>query len=78
MAKYDSNLSLGQNAAKGVDITEPNPPEEITISDDLDFIIPDDLWEEISCYLASKYGNGKFPQSYGLEIVVSDIDWEEK
>lgn len=76
MAKYNKEQSLGQNAARGVDITEPNPPEEIVISDDLDFPIPDGLWEQISEYLADKYG--KQPSSYGLEITVSEIDWEEE
>lgn len=66
MAKYNHNESLGENAMRGVDITEPELPTEITSSAD-DFPLQD------------KYGRdaGKYAQSYGVEVIVSDIEWED-
>lgn len=76
MAKYNHNESLTQNAMRGVDITEPELPTEITSSAD-NFPLPDEFWNAIYEYLQDKYGRnaGKYPQSYGVEVVVSDIEW---
>lgn len=78
MAKYNHNESLGKNAMRGVDITEPELPTEITSSAD-DFPLPDEFWDSIYEYLQDKYGRdaGKYAQSYGVEVIVSDIEWED-
>lgn len=74
MAKYDHNESLTQNAMRGVDITEPDLPTQVTSNED-GFPLPDEFWNAISEYLQDKYG--KHPQSYGVEVIVSDIEWED-
>jgi len=78
MAKYNHNESLGKNAMRGVDITEPELPTEITSSAD-NFSLPDEFWDSIYEYLQDKYGRdaGKYAQSYGVEVIVSDIEWED-
>ncbi len=75
MAKYNENESWTKNAARGVDLTEPELPTEIDLTNDLDFPTPDELATAITDYLAEKYG--KLPAVYGIQIVVSDIEWEE-
>ena len=78
MAKYNHNESLGKNAMRGVDITEPELPTEITSSAD-NFPLPDEFWDSIYEYLQDKYGRdaGKYAQSYGVEVIVSGIEWED-
>lgn len=73
MAKYDPNQSLMANAARGVDITEPLP-SEIDLTDS-PMRTPDQLTEAINEYLSDTYG--VVPSAYGLEIKLTDIDWEE-
>lgn len=78
MTKYNHNESLTQNAMRGVDITEPELPTEITSSAD-DFPLPDEFWDAINEFLQDKYGRdvGKNVQSYDVEVIVSDIEWED-
>lgn len=79
MAKYNNKESLAKNAMRGVDITEPDLPTEITSSAD-NFPLPDEFWDAIYEYLRDKYGRDakKYPQSYGVEVIVSDIEWEDE
>lgn len=76
MSKYNHNESLGKNAMLDVDITEPKLPTEITSNAD-DFPLPDKFWDAIYEFLQDKYGRdaGKYAQSYGVEVIVSDIEW---
>ena len=72
--KYDNNKSLTENAMAGVDITEPDLPDEIDLAEADDFFVPDQMYHEINEYLADKYGfcvNG-----YGLELKVVSLDWD--
>ena len=64
---------------RGVDITEPELPTEITSSAD-NFPLPDEFWDAITEYIQDKYGRdaGKYPQSYGVEVIVSDIEWGDE
>ena len=78
MAKYNHNESLGKNAMRGVDITEPELPTEITSSTH-NFPLPDEFWDAIYEYLQDKYGRdaGKYVGGYGVEVIVSNITWED-
>ena len=78
MAKYDHNESLGKNIMRGVDITEPELPTEISTETD-DFKLPDEFWDAIYEYLQDTYGRdaGKYASSYGVEVNIVDIDWED-
>lgn len=78
MAKYNRNESLDKNAMRGVNITEPKLPTEITSSVD-DFPLSNEFWDAIYEFLQDKYGRdaGKYARSYGVEIIVSDIEWED-
>lgn len=78
MTKYNNNESLGKNTMHGVDTIEPELPTEITSNTD-GLPIPDELWDAVYEYLQDKHGRdaGKYPQSYGVEVVVSDIEWED-
>lgn len=74
MTKYNHEQSLTENAARGVDITTPSLPSEIDLTDS-EMRTPDQLSEAINEYLSDTYG--AIPSSYGLEIKLTDIDWEE-
>lgn len=50
-------------------------PSEIDLTNDEDFSTPDELPTAITDYLCEKYG--KMPSSYGIQIKVVGIDWEE-
>ena len=58
--------------------TQANLPTEITSSAD-NFALPDAFWDSIYEYLQDKYGRdaNKYAQSYGVEVIVSDIEWED-
>lgn len=73
MAKYDSTKSWTENSARGVDMTEPLFPNELDLTDS-PIPTPDQLTEQINEYLAETYG--KVPSAYGLEIKLTNIDWE--
>lgn len=73
MTKYDPSKSWTENAARGVDMTEPSLPSEIDLTDS-EMRTPDQLCEAINEYLSDTYG--KVPSAYGLEIKLTDIDWE--
>ena len=53
-------------------------PTEINSGAD-DFPLPDEFWDAIYEYLQDKYGRGagKYPTSYGVEVKVSDIEWDD-
>lgn len=74
MTKYNHNESLTQNAMRGVDITEPELPDNIV----LDCELPDDLCEALGkCimdYCAENYH--ELPVAYGWDITLYDITWE--
>lgn len=72
--KYDNTKSLTQNAMAGVDITEPELPEEVDLTTRDNFRVPDELWNAINEYLSDEYGY--CVNSYGLELKVSGIDWD--
>lgn len=75
--EYDKTKSLGANAIKGVDITEPGLPSTVEITEDLEFDLPEAVWDAIWEHLTMKYGKGEHhPEAYGLKIVVEDITWE--
>ena len=78
MAKYNHNESLGKNAMRGVDITEPELPTEITSSTH-NFPLPDEFWDAIYEYLQDKYGRdaGKYVSGHSVEVIVSNITWED-
>lgn len=75
--KYDKNKSLVENAIAGVDITEPELPDEIDLTTS-DFTmseeLADRLSEEINDYLAEKYG--LCVESYGWELKLTEINWD--
>lgn len=73
--KYDNNKTLTENAMAGVDITMPELPDEVDLTNEDDWKTPDQLSEAINEYLYDSYG--VVPSSYGLEITLTDIDWEE-
>ena len=58
--------------------TQAKLPTEITSSAD-NFALPDAFWDSIYEYLQDKYGRdaNKYAQSYGVEVIVSDIEWED-
>ena len=59
-------------------MTESKLPIKITRSAD-EFPLPDEFWDAIYEFLQDKYGRdaGKYAQSYGVEVIVSDIEWED-
>lgn len=59
-------------------MTKTELPTKITSSTD-DFPLPDEFWNAIYDYLQDKYGQdaNKYVKSYNVEVVVSDIEWEE-
>lgn len=76
MTKYNHDENLTQNATR--DVTEPILPMEIT-SDKDGFPLSNEFWDAIYEFLQDKYGRdaGKYAQSYGVEVIVSDIEWED-
>lgn len=80
MSKYNPNESLTQNAMRGVDITEPELPTRISSETEDRLPLPDEFWDAIYEYLRDKYGRdaGKYPQSYGVEVIVDGIEWEDE
>ena len=58
--------------------TRTKLPTEIT-SNDSNFPLPDEFWDSIYEYLQDKYGRdaGKYAQSYGVEVIISDIEWAD-
>lgn len=75
MARYDNSKSLGQNAMAGVDITMPDLPDEVVITDNEAWHTPESLSQAINDFLYETYG--AYPSSYDYEIVVGDLEWEE-
>lgn len=63
---------------KSISKTPANLPTEITSSAD-NFPLPDAFWDSIYEYLQDKYGRdaNKYAQSFGVEVIVSDIEWED-
>lgn len=53
-------------------------PTEISTETD-DVRLPDEFWDAIYEYLQDTYGRdaGKYAASYGVEVKVVDIDWED-
>lgn len=49
-------------------------PTEINLTNKDEFRVPEEMWEAINDFLADEYG--LCVNSYGLEIKVSDIDWD--
>ena len=58
--------------------TRTKLPTKITSSAD-NFPLPDEFWDSIYEYLQDKYGRdaGKYAQSYGVEVIISDIEWAD-
>ena len=72
--KYDNNKTLIENATNGVDITEPNLPIDLDLTDEDDYKLPDQVYDSIDEYLSDKYGY--CPSGYGLTIKIESIDWD--
>lgn len=52
-------------------------PENITLPDNAN--LPDGFWDSIYDWLQDNYGAeaGKYAESYGVEITIRNIRWEE-
>lgn len=53
MTKHNNDESLGENTMRGVDITEPELPTEITSNAD-GLPLPDELWDAVYEYWQDK------------------------
>lgn len=50
-------------------------PNEITLTKDKKFSVPDIFFEVINEFLSDKYG--EVPSAYDYEIKITDIDWSK-